>query len=425
MQIRSLWQETAPTSPALPWLEGAVAADVAIVGAGFTGLSTALHLAERGASVIVLDAEEPGWGASGRNGGQVIPGLKYDPRELIAHFGAERGKALSDFAGRTAETLFDLVTRYAIPCDAVRNGWIQGATDRVGLARVRARTDDWQAQGADVAFIGADEASARVGTNRYFGAFFDRRGGHVQPLSLARGMATAALDKGVRVFGRSAVRKLERSGADWVLAGEHGSVRAGQIVLGTAGYTGDLWPGLKRSIVATTSLQVATSRLPADLAPAVLPGDQSVSETRNHLAYYRRHGPGRLVFGGSGAFRDPVPGDFDALVRAARRHFPQLRDVKFEFAWWGRFANTTDHLPHLHVLAPGLFTWLGCNGRGVALSTAMGPVLAELVDGARPEDLPVPVTSARPIPLHGLQPIYVSAFSRFYAWQDAFRRAVS
>jgi glycine/D-amino acid oxidase-like deaminating enzyme len=401
-------------------LDSRIRADVAIVGAGFTGLSTALHLAERGCRVAVLDAQSPGWGASGRNGGQVIPGLKFDPRELTQMLGAERGRALARFTGDAAGLLFGLIERYGIDCDAVRSGWIQGATDRVGLDRATARAADWLALGAEAAMLGQDEIRAMVGGGAYLGGWIDRRGGHVQPLSLARGMAAAGQARGVEIYGESAARGVVRQGNGWEVRTDRGTVLCDEVVIGTNGYTGELWPGLRRSIVATTSLQVATDILPDAVRRSILPGNQAVSETRNHLHYYRLHESGRLVFGGSGGFRDPAPADFAALFQAALGYFPQLAGSPAH-AWFGRFANTPDHLPHLHVLAPGVFTWLGCQGRGVALSTAMGSVLARLALGERPEDLPVPVTQPKPIPFHGLQSVYVAAFERFYAWQDRLR----
>src|SRR5262249_9488424 len=189
---KSLWATTATPPAAYPPLRGDVKADCVIVGGGFTGLSIALHLAERGIGTVLVEANEPGWGASGRNGGQVIPGLKLDPSELRAKYGEERGRRLTTTIGATADLVFDLIGRHHIECDARRSGWIQGAPGPKGLAQVRRRAEEWSGEGADVAVLERPEVEARAGTNAYVGAFLDRRGGTVQPLSYARGLARAA-----------------------------------------------------------------------------------------------------------------------------------------------------------------------------------------------------------------------------------------
>lgn len=416
----SLWDETAEPAPPTPRLEGDTRCDVAVIGAGFTGLSTAIHLAEQGVDTVVIDAKGPGWGASGRNGGQVIPGFKYDPPELVRMYGPERGEALSDFSGRTADVLFDLVARKGIACDAVRNGWVQGATTRTGLERTKKRVAGWAARGAAVQALDRDAIRTLLGGGRYHGGWIDRRGGHVQPLSLARGLARAALADGARVHGETPATSLARDGAGWRITTPKGAIRAEKVVLGTAAYTDDLWPGLKRSFFWINSLQVSTAPLPPAVGATVLPQHTSVSEARNLVFYYRRDRTGRLVFGGRGPSGDPRGlADFRHLEDGARRMFPQLGDVAFDHHWYGRFASTRDHLPHLHELAPGVLTWLGCNGRGVALATAMGRLIARgLVTGER-ESLPVPFTRPDAIPLHALRPLHVAAFTRWYAIQDA------
>jgi len=189
---KSLWAATACAAPETPPLEGECTTDVAVVGGGFTGLSAALHLAEGGARTILLEAAEPGWGASGRNGGQVICGLKLDPDELIAKYGAERGERLVEFAGGAADLVFDLVSRHEIDCHAERSGWIQGvhATSKMPLAERRA--EQWARRGARTEVVSRQRMAELTGTERYAGGWIDHRGGVLQPLSYARGLAAAA-----------------------------------------------------------------------------------------------------------------------------------------------------------------------------------------------------------------------------------------
>jgi len=172
---KSLWASTATPATSYPPLSGDVTVDCVIVGGGFTGLSTALHLAGRGIGTVLLEANEPGWGASGRNGGQVIPGLKLDPSEMRAKYGEERGRRLTKTVGATADLVFELIQRHGIQCDANRAGWIQGAPGPKGLAEVHNRAEEWTAEGADVGVLDADEVRARIGGGDYVGAFLDRR----------------------------------------------------------------------------------------------------------------------------------------------------------------------------------------------------------------------------------------------------------
>src|SRR5262245_27277257 len=197
----SLWTVTAPAAPPCPPLDGEGRADVCVVGGGFTGLSTALHLAEQGATVAVLEAGEPGFGASGRNGGQVIPGLKLDPDAIEAWLGPEQGAALVRLVGGSADFVFELVRRHQLPCEARQDGWIKAAHTE-GALRAAARTvSEWRRRGAPVEELDRAKVAELTGTDGYLGGFVDHRAGVVQPLSFARGLASAALGAGARIHG--------------------------------------------------------------------------------------------------------------------------------------------------------------------------------------------------------------------------------
>src|ERR687886_1478301 len=208
----SLWAATAAPAVPTPPLDESVSTDVAVVGAGYMGLSTALHLAERGVSVTVLDAEEPGFGGSGRNGGQVIPGLKYDPDELESMFGPERGARLADFAGRTADRVFELIEKHRMDVPYRREGWIQGAHTPEMVETAKRRAEQWAKRGAPVRFLDKAETDAHLGTARYLAGWIDRRGGAIQPLAYARGLAKAARDAGAAIHGDTPVTGLAREG---------------------------------------------------------------------------------------------------------------------------------------------------------------------------------------------------------------------
>src|SRR5437016_4881950 len=201
----SLWAATARKARATPPLDASRKADVAIVGAGYSGLAAALQLAEAGVSVVVLEAGEPGWGASGRNGGQVIPGLKYDPDELVVMFGPKAGEHLIRVAGAAPDTVFDLIARHDIDCEARRCGWIQPAFAAADLDLIARRAEQWQRRAAPVEVLDRDTVRRLIGSPIYHGGWLDRRAGSVQPLSYARGLARAAQKAGALVCGGSRV----------------------------------------------------------------------------------------------------------------------------------------------------------------------------------------------------------------------------
>ena len=417
----SVWSATAEPGPATPPLGESLKADVAVVGGGYAGLSAALHLAEGGAHVVVLEAAEPGWGGSGRNGGQVIPGLKWDPDELETMLGPEAGARLVDFAGRTADRVFDLIAKHRIPCHPVRRGWLQPAHTRAALEIVRRRAEQWQKRGAPVTLLDRAATAEHLGTDAYLGGWIDRRAGAIQPLSYARGLARAAMAAGAKVYGETRVVALRRSGMRWELQTRAGTaVSAERVLLCTNGYTDGLWPGLKETVIAANSFQVATAPLSDNVRKSILPHGQVASDTRRLLLYFRLDHTGRFIMGGRGPFRDPKgPEDFAHLRRVTERLFPQLGGVAYEFGWAGRVALTRDFLPHLHEPAPGLIATLGCNGRGVGLATSMGVVLADYVLKQDARVLPFPTAPIQPIPFHGLQRLYVAATVAYYRLRDA------
>ncbi|WP_422096181.1 NAD(P)/FAD-dependent oxidoreductase [Variovorax sp.] len=417
----SLWAATAPAAPPTPPLAGSRRADVLIVGAGFTGLSAALHLAEAGAKVCVLEAHEPGWGASGRNGGQVNPTLKHDPDELVRLYGAARAEPLIDAVSRSADLVFELIERHGIDCQPVRKGWLQVAYSQQHIAAMHARAEQWARRGAATQMLDRNEVAARLGTDAFAGGWLDGRAGGIQPLAYTRGLVRAAQAAGASVHGGSTVTALERRGTQWHATTASGaSVVADQVLIATNGYTGGLWPGLSRTVLAANSFIVATAPLQGAAAHAILPGGETASTSQRLLLYFRKDAQGRLLMGGRGHFADPAgPADFAHLERSLELLFPQLGPLQYEYRWAGRIAVTRDFMPHVHTPAPGLTIALGYNGRGIALATSMGRHVAArlLQPGA---DFPYPVTPLRPIPLHGLQRFYIAAGVAWYSLLDRF-----
>lgn len=417
----NLWEETAVDAPATPPLDASTATDVVIVGAGYLGLAAALHLAEAGVGVVVLDAAYPGWGASGRNGGQVIPGLKYDPDEIEAKFGRDRGERLWRFAGATADVVFDLIQRHRLRAEARRTAWVQAIHSEKAAIRARRRAEQWQRRGAPVEYLSASDTAAVVGNDRYIGAFVDRRAGALHPLSYARELARVAIAKGARLFGGCRVRSAVRSGG-WTVAIDGGaSVRCTTVLVCTNAYSDDLVPGLADSVVAANSLQIATAPLPESLRRSILPGGEVLSDTRNIIRYYRLDRDGRLIMGGRGPYREPGPErDWAHLKRDVHDLFPGVRGIEFTHRWGGRVAIHPDYLPRLHEPSPDLFVAIGCQGRGIGWQTAMGIELAKRALDPRHET-PLAFAPVRPIPFHALKAVGASATIAAYRVLDSLR----
>ena len=416
----SLWAATAPAAVPTPPLQASATADVCIVGAGYAGLSTALHLAERGITAVVLEAKEPGVGGSGRNGGQVIPGLKFDPDELETMFGPERGPRLVDFVSRTADVVWELIDKHRMDVPNTRTGWIQSAISRPAVGPIEARAAQWQKRGAPVDVLDRQETERYVGHGQYLAAWIDRRGGVVQPLAYARGLAKAALAAGAAVHGNTQATGLERENGKWIVSTRQGStVTADRVVLATNGYTGDLWPHLRQTIIAANSFQVATKPLSDNVRKSILPGGQATSDSRRIGLYYRLDHSGRFLLGGRGPMREPKGVDDWAHIETMmEKMFPQLKGAGIDFRWGGRVAITRDHLPHLHEPAPGLLIDIGCMGRGVALQSAMGRAMASYIASGDPLALPLPPGRVEPLPFHGLNKLYFQAFVTWYRFLD-------
>jgi glycine/D-amino acid oxidase-like deaminating enzyme len=406
-----LWSVTA-AEPAMEAarvpLADAGPCDVAIVGAGVIGLSTALHLAEGGARVVLLERDAPGSGSTGRSNGQVIAGLQQPPANLLKAYGAERGERLVRFAGSAPDLVFDLIRRHGIDCDAERIGWIQAtrrARERRALDELAA---DWARRGAPARPLDRHEIARLLGTGVYAGGWLDERNGTVQPLAYARGLAAAARRAGAKLQLGVTVTGIDPNGSRWRVQTDRGALECAAVVLATNTDTRDL-PGIAgtcvgRSYLSAYSVQLASAPLDAARRAAVLPRRHSVGDTEHlRLRYFRLDAAGRFVIGGPGWLRPPRSGaaiSFRLLGHSTRRMFPALRDVPFEYRWAARDAFTADLVPHLYEPAPGLFSALGCNGRGLAIGTALGTVLARRVLGEARDAMPFPCTTPSRVPFN-------------------------
>lgn len=415
----ALWFATGAPAPETQPLQQSIFADYVIIGAGYAGLSTALRLGELGYKPVVLEARQVGFGGSGRNGGQMVPGLKWDPDALEKDFGDDAAKVI-DFAGSTTRRVFELIDKYAMNVPHVRHGWIQPAHSDDGLKLAETRAEQWSRRGADVDLLSKQQVADFIGTDKYLGGWIDRRGGALQPLSYVRELARAAQSQGATIYTDTPVMSIQRSGDAWELTTSNGSkVKAANLVVCANAYSDGLWPGVKESVVDANTYQVATQVLPESVQKEIFPQGHVASDTRNLLFYFRKDHTGRFIMGGRGPFREPrSKNDWSHLQRAAVKMFPQLANVNWEFYWCGRVAVTRDYYPHLHEPAPNLFIDVGCMGRGVGLQTSMGLAIGNYLHSRDKSDLPLPVTRIKPLPLYALRKIYVSAVVNWYRLTD-------
>lgn len=376
----SYYVASANSFSSAPKLEGEARADVVVIGGGYTGLHAALNAAERGFSVILLEAGRVGWGASGRNGGQAIPGWRKGAGELIARYGKERARMLFGLALEARALTLERIARHNIQCDYVGNGHLTLAAKPADLGWMR---DEAETLARDMDYphaslLSASEARGKVAADGFHGGFLDAYGGHLHPLNYALGLATAARSAGIALHEQSRVVRLETDSGVAAYT-ESGVVRARYGVLACDALLGTLEPRIAKRIMPVANYLAATA--PQADPSALIADNLAVSDSRFVVNYFRLSADGRLIFGGGERYTPQPPADIAAFARGHMVGvFPQLRDAHIDHAWGGLVSITMSRLPHIGRLGD-LFFAHGYSGQGVLLPALLGKVLSEAISG--------------------------------------------
>lgn len=393
-RTHGLWEKTAPPPPVTVALRGDKAADVVIIGGGYTGLSAALHLAKGGRSVILLEAREIGFGGAGRNVGLINAGMWVMPDDLPGELGDVHGERLLDLLGNGPRTVMEIIDRYEIECELTRTGTLHCAVGDEGLKEIEDRARQWQKRGAPVEVLDAAETERRIGSRAYRGALLDRRAGTLQPLAYARGLARAAQQAGAELFTSSPVIGWQSRKQTHILSTGEGSVSANWVIVATDAYTTGPFEMVRREQVYLPYFNLATAPLSDNLRRSILPEREGCWDTKEILSSFRMDARGRLVFGSVGALRGGGAQIHKGWARRAlAKLFPQLGEVEFEAEWYGQIGMTDNALPRFHKFADRVIGFSGYNGRGISPGTVFGKVLAAHILGELGEaDLPLPLT---------------------------------
>ena len=365
-----------------PALDSELQADVCVIGAGFTGLSAALNLAEQGLDVVLLEAERVGFGASGRCGGMIGSGQRKDVLEIEQQFGLERSQQLWQFAEQAKQEIRDRVKKHSIPCD-LQGGQLIGVHKRGYLGWAQELADALTERYAYPFCrpLSAEETHEYVATDNFLEGLYDTEALTLHPLNFALGLANAAEAAGVRIFENSRVTGYSQTDPARVRTGQ-GTVQAAHVVLACNGYLGDLEPRSAGKIMPINNFMIATEPLGEERARELVKGRFGVHDTRFVVNYFRLSDDHRLLYGGGENYRPGFPRDIARFVRPYMlTMFPQLKDVKIDYSWGGTLAVTVNRLPHVGRLEPNVYFGQGYSGHGISTATFAGKIIAEAIAG--------------------------------------------
>lgn len=422
----SLWAATARPLPAPPPLAGDTQADIVVIGAGYTGLSAAWHCAQSGLDPIVIEANEPGWGASGRNGGVITAKFRLSFPAIAAAHGQAMAKTMYDIAHEATDIVAELVDSFSIDASLTRSGQVKAAHNHETLAYAVTEADWLRRELGDTTMtvLNADQVRDETGSAGFVGGVLNAGSGGIHPLNYLRGLAEGVMRRGIRVHAHTPALKIRREANGVAVETPQGVVRAKQVIVATNSYS-DLTPATSRfrtTLIPFRSAIIATDKLSPNLAASVMPTRRTYTETKRMMRWFRM-ADDRIVFGGRGAFgKTDSQAAFRALEKAMVGIFPQVADVPVAYRWSGLVAMTLDAVPHVGRLDDRMLFAMGYNGAGVAMSSLMGRYLAAFARGERPEIGLLDAARLKNVPFYPLREPAVRLVAGWYQFLDAIGR---
>jgi len=401
--------------------------DVLVIGAGFTGLSAARTLAKRGAKVAVLDSETVGWGASSRNGGMVLTGMKLGVNKLISMYGRERTQRMYAASLASIDCVEEVVQEEGIDCDFARRGHLEVACKQKHFDDYARQTEVIAREfGHQLHVVQKHELGSEIGSGIYYGGMVDEVSAGLNPARYVAGLGCAVMKAGAEVYEHSLVRAIERESSQgesgWKISTSRGGLWARDVFVGTSGYTGRATPALQKKIIPIGSFIITTEVLPEALARELSPRNRMIYDSKNYLYYYRLTPDRRMLFGGRAAFfpvnNQTVRRSAEILRRGMIDVYPQLRDARVEYVWGGTLDFAFDIMPHAGQM-DGLYYSVGYAGHGVAMATYQGQKMAELIAGDKPDNpfVGIPFPGA-PLGLYNGRPWFLPFAGAWYKVLD-------
>ncbi|WEZ85947.1 FAD-binding oxidoreductase (plasmid) [Rhizobium sp. 32-5/1] len=420
--IASWYAATANDKTVRPTLDGPIEADVCIIGAGFTGISAALDLAEKGMSVVVLEAERIGFGASGRNGGQIVNGYSRDFDTLERRFGPDTARKLALMSREGGDIIRARIAKHGIECDLRDGGFFAAFTTKQmrDFETIKKSCESYGIDGMEM--VGKGDVGTYVNSHRYVGGMIDKRGGHIHPLNLVLGEARAAEAFGARIFENSRAVGVDLSGKQPVVTTSGGSVVSRYLLVCGNAYLGNVLPRITERMMPVSSQVMVTETLDTKLLDRMLPADYCVEDANYVLDYYRRTSDNRLLYGGGIGYGGQDPANLTGIIRPNMiKTFPELANTRIDFAWSGNFALTLTRIPHVGKLSDTVYFSHGDSGHGVTTTHLLGKILGEAVAGhadrfdiwASLPSLPFPGGRAFRVPLTALGAWWYGLRDRF------------
>ncbi|GHB05562.1 oxidoreductase [Algimonas arctica] len=415
----TLWEHTSPPGPKLGVLTENIKSDVVVIGGGVAGLSTALHLAEAGCSVTVIEAAEIGGGATGKSGGLMAPDfIRHGPDDIEKDLGEEWGQRLIQMVGRSTFQCFDLIEKYGISCDHTRDGFWTPAHNSAVADRLEDRVHQWKVRGFNVEYKSRVDTCEKLGSTKYCGAMYFADGGAVNPLALARGLADVALAKGAKIYAQSPVTQIKKQPGGWRVITKHGVINANRIVLAANGGNAALHHALKKTVLPLDVYEYASAPLSDLTRSKILPKGGSYTDKQPYMFTARYDASGRLIAALPDFFIKRSERD---LIQEAKErlqdHFPILEGVSIEYIWKGRAWLNSSLLPKVYGLEEGAYAIQACNGRGLANNIVLGKELAAALTSGDMNELSVRVETAR-----GIRGFFVAKYTPSFLMALAYMR---